>query len=76
MSKGEQLLNEISIRDMSNLERWAPRVRPECEYEDEVCYEATINEVSDVVNSIKADRQQGWIRCSVPCSNVLSTVSG
>ena len=44
---------------MSNHEKWAPNIRPECEYEDEICYEASINEVLEVINSIKVDRAAG-----------------
>ena len=44
---------------MSNHEKWAPNIRPECEYEDEICYEASINEVLEVINSIKVDWAAG-----------------
>ena len=44
---------------MSDHEKWVLNIRPECEYEDEICYEASINEVLEVVNSIKVDRAAG-----------------
>ena len=58
-SKGEQVLKEVSVRNMSNYEKWAPIIWPECEYEDEICYEASINKVFEGINSIKVDRAAG-----------------
>ena len=58
-SKGEQVLKEVSVRNMADHKKWAPKIWPECEYEDEVCHEASINEVLVVVNSIKADQAAG-----------------
>ena len=37
-SKGEQVLREVSVRNMSDHKKWTPKIRSECEYEDEVCY--------------------------------------
>ena len=66
-AKGEQFLKEVFIRNAKDHKRWAPKIRPEFEYEDEVCYEASINEVLEVVNSIKAD----WV---AGVDKVLSTM--
>ena len=58
-SESEQVLKEISGKDMTDYEKLAPKFRTNCGYEDEVCFEASINEVSEVVDSIKTDRAAG-----------------
>jgi hypothetical protein len=56
ISRGQQLLKEISVKNECAFEKWCPKERDEFEYQDEVCQPVGVADVMEVIKSLKLDR--------------------
>ena len=59
ISRGQQLLKEISVKNECAFEKWCPKERDEFEYQDEVCQPVGVADVMEVIKSLKTDRAPG-----------------
>ena len=58
-SRNEQIIKEVLVKEDMGWEEWIPTVKPECEYEEEVCSKVNITHIDEIIKEIKEDRVPG-----------------
>ena len=58
-SRNEQLFKEVLVKEDMGWEEWIPTLKPNNEYEEEICRKVDITHIDESIKKIKEDRAPG-----------------
>ena len=58
-SRNEQLIKEVLVKEDMGWEEWIPTLKPNNEYEEEICRKVDITHIDESIKKIKEDRAPG-----------------
>ena len=58
-SRNEQIIKEMNMKDTLGWQKWTPKIKPETEYEGEVCTAVSMHHVKSIISNLKEDRAPG-----------------